>query len=476
MSKNLRPVKDPSQHRPKSSQSPRFFAIDLAKRESQLCVMDAEGKIIQERRFASTVAEFEQIASQLTKLDTVTFEMTTNSFAIARLFNEKCPAKALVSNPMKTKLIASARIKTDKIDARVLAELARVDFLPEVWLPDESCESLRRLVSRRTNLVRRRTAVKNDVHSILHRNLVEYERPQAFASDASFRAIDISRLPQLEKLLVDDYRDEIASINARIENTEQIIAAFVCSDNKMLNDIDLLMTIDGISIVSAAGILSAIGDISRFRSPKKLASYFGLVPSTYQSGDLRASHGRITKQGRAEARWFLAESAEALIRTPSPLASLYQRVVKKKGHNVAKIAVARKMAELIWHVLSKQTPYLYQKHRLTQEKQARLRYLAKLSGIKTASASPTVRSNDTALKGLKLPVQGRKLKTEASRIAAIRASNIYQAVTERRITKQHIPLLDPSGFDPFKPTQHDYEALLKDVLKDLISPHIDDVV
>ncbi|MCV4820857.1 IS110 family transposase, partial [Escherichia coli] len=81
--------------------------------------------------------------------------------------------------------------------------------------------------------------------------------------------------------------------------------------------IDLLMTIDGISTVSAAGILSAIGDISRFSSPKKLASYFGLCPSTYQSGDLRSFHGRITKQGRAEARWSLAESAEALIRTPS---------------------------------------------------------------------------------------------------------------------------------------------------------------
>ena len=186
MSKNLRSTKkDTAQNSPNGPKSQRFFAIDLAKRESQLCVMDADGKIIEERRFASTVREFEQIASQLTKHDTVTFEMTTNSFAIARLFNEKCPAKVLVSNPMKTKLIASARIKTDKIDARVLCELARVGFLPDVWLPDEETESLRRLVSRRTNLVRRRTAVKNDVHSILHRNLVEYERPKVFASETS---------------------------------------------------------------------------------------------------------------------------------------------------------------------------------------------------------------------------------------------------------------------------------------------------
>ena len=93
-------------------------------------------------------------------------------------------------------------------------------------------------------------------------------------------------------------------------------------------------------------------------------------------------------------------------------------------------------------------------------------------GIKTSSASPTKRSNDTALKGLKLPVEGRKLKTEASRIAAIRASKIYQAVTERSTHIDRLPLIDPSGFNPFRPTQHDYEALLRDVLRDLLSPHI----
>jgi transposase len=451
----------------KSTTNQRFFGIDLAKRVSQLCVLDADGKISEQSRFASTVSEFEAIARRLTKHDTVCFEMTTNAFAIARLFNTNASARVMVSNPMKTKLIGSARVKTDKIDARVLAELARADFLPEVWLPDNETESLRRLISRRSNLVRRRTAIKNDVHSILHRNLVQYERPTLFSSGSGFRTLDISRLPSLERLLVDDYLDEIASINARVENTEAVIAAFVCADDKLLHQMDLLMTIDGISIVSAAGILSAIGQITRFSSPKKLASYFGLVPSTYQSGELRSFHGRITKAGRAEARWFLAESAESLIRTPSPLAALYARVAKKRGHNVAKIAVARKMSELIWHILSKDSPYLYQKHRLTQEKQARLRHLAKQSGIKTASASPTKRSNDTALRGLALDIEGRKLKTQASRIAALRASDVYQAVTEGRAHKDRI-----SGFDPFHPTQHDYERLIREVLTDLIGPQL----
>ncbi|MCV4872071.1 hypothetical protein OFB47_30195, partial [Escherichia coli] len=89
----------------------------------------------------TTVKELEQIAAELTTRDTVTFEMTTNSFAIARLIRYNSPTRVIVSNPMKTKLIASARVKTDKIDARVLCELARVGFLPELWLPDEETES-----------------------------------------------------------------------------------------------------------------------------------------------------------------------------------------------------------------------------------------------------------------------------------------------------------------------------------------------
>jgi hypothetical protein len=81
---------------------------------------------------------------------------------------------------MKTKVIAQAKIKTDKIDARVLAELARVGYLPEVWLPDEDTESLRQFISDRTSLVRRRTESKNTVHSILHRNLIHQTRTDLF--------------------------------------------------------------------------------------------------------------------------------------------------------------------------------------------------------------------------------------------------------------------------------------------------------
>lgn len=440
----------------------RFFGIDLAKRESHLAVLAADGTKLDDRRFAMTRERLSQIASGLTPDDTVAFEMTTNSFAVARLFRASGAGRVIVSNPMMTKLIAQAKIKTDKIDARVLAELARVGFLPEVWVPDEDTETLRRLMSRRSNLARRRTAMMNDVHSIMHRNLVDYARGDLFAA-AGVSLIEAARLPAPERMLVDDYRDEIAAIRVRIERTETAVAAFVASRPHLLRQMDLLLTVDGIGMVVAAGLLAAIGDIGRFRSPKKLASYFGLVPSTYQSGDGRAFHGRITKQGRADARWLLAEAAETLIRTPSPLAALYRRVHAKKGHNVAKTAVARKMAELVWHILTKDQPYLYQKHRLTQEKQARVRFVA--SGAGAVNASAAVRDGSrSALYGT--GIEGRKLKTEASRLAAKRAAGIYEAVVSGKTAPPK------EGFNPLRPTQYDYERLIREALAELLRPAV----
>lgn len=438
----------------------RFFGIDLAKRDSQLCTLDKDANIIKQLRFASTKPEFEKLALELTEHDTVAFEMTTNSFAIARLFKQLSNARVIVSNPIKTKLIASAKIKTDKIDAKILAELARVSFLPEVWLPDEQTESLRRLVSRRLNLVARRTELKNDCHAVLHRNLIDYTTSDLFGVD-SLKLLRSVALPKLERLLVDEMLDEIEELNKRIERTEQTIAAFICADEKLLSQMDLLLTIDGISIVTGSGILSAIGDVSRFSSPKKLASYFGLVPSSYQSGELKTYHGRITKRGRAEARWFLIEAAESLRKSHCPLKKLYERVCKKKNHNVAVVAVARKLAELIWHLLTKNEPYLYQKHRLTQEKQSRLRFMAKQNGVLTKSASPTTKTNESALKGMK--IEGRKFKDEVSRSAAERASKIYEAVVENKLQLKEI-----EGFNPVRPTQHDYERLIKEVIGEML--------
>ena len=166
----------------RSIAGPRWFGIDLAKRESQVAVLDADGVQVETKRFATTRESFLAIAAELREGDTAALEVTTNSASIARLIRSGSPARVIVSNPIKTKTIAQAKIKTDKIDARVLAELARVGYLPEVWLPDEDTEALRQFITDRVSLVRRRTECKNVVHSVLHRNMVHQERSDLFGA------------------------------------------------------------------------------------------------------------------------------------------------------------------------------------------------------------------------------------------------------------------------------------------------------
>src|SRR2546425_1507038 len=121
-------------------------------------------------RIRTTPAELRAFAESLGPDDQVALEATINTFAIAKLLEEHA-GRVVVSNPMRTRAIADAKIKTDKVDAAVLAQLLAAEYLPSVWQPDETTQMLRRLVARRAHIVRQRTRLKNQIHGILHRNL-----------------------------------------------------------------------------------------------------------------------------------------------------------------------------------------------------------------------------------------------------------------------------------------------------------------
>ncbi len=327
----------------------RHIGLDLEKKETQMQCLDSTGKRMASRRFASTTANFTELAGGLTPYDSVAMEVTTNTFTIARIL-EPSGARITISDPIKTRVIAEAKIKTDKIDARVLAELDRVDYLPKVWLPDPDTEELRHLMSDRQSLVDRRTKLKNRVHAILHRLLIseQFDKTDLFGVSGRRRLDEFIKgsAPVVERYRVRTSLEEIDQLNERVEELETIIAGFITSRPERLEALDRLLSITGVSLVVGAGLMAAIGEATRFSSRKKLASYFGLVPSTYQSGDSKAYHGRITKRGRAQARWLLTEAAEHMAKSPGPLRAFYQRIHRKRGHNVAIIALARKMAEL----------------------------------------------------------------------------------------------------------------------------------
>jgi hypothetical protein len=118
----------------------------------------------------------------------------------------------------------------------------------------------------------------------------------------------------------------------------------------------------------AAGLVAAIGDVRRFSSPQKLVSYFGLNPRVRQSGLGLAQHGRISKVGRAHARALLVEAAWAAAKAPGPLHAFFVRIRARRGHQVAAVATARKMAVLVWHLLTKEADYLWARPALVAQK------------------------------------------------------------------------------------------------------------
>jgi len=212
--------------------------------------------------------------------------------------------------------------------------------------------------------VRQRTRLKNQVQAILHRNLV----PRCPAADLFGRKgrawLAAQELPADERQAVgallrplDFHAEELALIDAALAES-----ALGCEDTRRL------MTIPGVDVAVAMSITAAVGDFSRFSSPNKLVRYLGLNPRVKQSGAQPASHGRITKQGRAHARGMLVEAAWVAVKTPGPLRAFYERIRARRGMQIAVVATARKLAVLCWHMISRGEDYAFARLSLTAKK------------------------------------------------------------------------------------------------------------
>lgn len=329
-----------------------FYGLDVHKRFIQVCEIGPEGERRREFRIEGTAEAIAAFASTLGPEDQVVLEATFHSWAIWSLLVPHA-GKVIVANPMQVKAIAHARVKTDKVDAHILAQLLRVGFIPQVEMPDEDAWALRELVSHRrfvgNELVALRNRIRGVVNSRLHHcPFVELlgASGRRWLGEQQFSAAERHILEGTLRLH-DEVEQELDRIDEELRKK-----AIETMDAK------LLMTIPGVNFTVAIGFLSAIGDISRFESPQRLASYFGLVPRINQSAD-KCYHGHITKAGRSHGRWLAVEAAQSLSNSTSPLTATYHRVRRKKGHNVAVTALARKLVVLAWHLLTKREPYRY---------------------------------------------------------------------------------------------------------------------
>ena len=340
----------------------RVIGIDIHRTFGEVVIWE-NGVLRRAGRVDMTRTALEGFGKRLEATDEVVIEATGNSMAVSRVLSPFV-ARVVIANPLQVKAIAHAHVKTDAIDAGTLANLYAAGYLPEIWTPDVRTERLRRLVARRYQIVRHLTRLKNEVHSILSANLAP-KCPHADLFNRCGRAwLARQVLPDDERMAVERQLREFDRVSEDLVDLDREIALSVIDDASVRR----LMTITGVNLTVAAGVMAAIGDIARFKSPQKLVSYFGLNPRVRQSGLGAAHHGRISKVGRSHARAVLVEAAWAAAKAPGPLHAFFVRIRAKRGHQVAAVALARKLTVLCWHLLTKEQDYLWARPALVAKK------------------------------------------------------------------------------------------------------------
>ena len=388
----------------------RIIALDIHRVFAEAVMLD-KGQISRLGRVGMTRDHLVAFVRKLHRADHVVIEATGNAHAVADAIRPYV-GRLVIANPRQVRLIAEARIKTDVIDAGVLARLYASGFLPEVWIPDAHTLSLRRQVTRRNQIVRQRARLKTIVQSILHAHLVP-PCPHADLFGPSGRSWLIRQhLPADECDAVQRHLREYD----RLSDDLRVVERELASDALANPEIKRLMTIPGIDMVVAVGLVAAIGPVERFPDPDRLVSYLGLNPTVHQSGEGRPRHGRISKQGRTHARTMLVEAAWQAVRGPGPLRAFYQRVARRRGTHIAAVAVARKLAVIIWHLLRRQEDYAWVRPAL---------HAKKLRDLELRSGNP-------ARRGQRGPTYAYNLKRtrQAEKHRAEQAETAYRRLTE----------------------------------------------
>jgi transposase len=347
----------------------RAVALDVHRDFCEVAIIEG-GELRSGARVETKPEALELFAQSLGAHDYVALEVTGNAWEIARII-EPHVARVIVVSPSDTG-IRQARAKTDRLDARALAKLLWAGQLDSVWMPDERIRTMRRRLGRRAQLVRARSRAKNEIHAVLMRCLKGRPPASDLFGVKGRRWLSEQQLPTVERETVESALRQVKFLDEEIAAVEQLIAAEALS----WPEVKRLMTVPGVNVIVAATFMAAIGDIARFPDRRKLTGYLGLDPRVRQSGAGPATHGHISKQGSASARHALVEASWSTVQQPGPIAAHYARIKARRGHSIAIVASARKLACLFWCLLTRDEDYAFAQPSLTKKKMRRLELAA----------------------------------------------------------------------------------------------------
>jgi len=321
-----------------------YVGIDLHRSRSQIAVLDQQGGELLSRRIANDREIFLELLHGLGDDVQVALEATYGWEWLADLL-EDAGVELHLAHPLRTKAIAAARVKTDAVDARTLAHLLRTDLLPEAYIAPRELRDLRDLLRHRVALTRIRSALKQRVGAILAKQGIARPYSNLFGPGGS-RFLTELELRQGPRRRLDSLLALIAAFDREIDNTTKEIEQRASEDPY----VDVLCQIRGVGRYIAMLVIAEVGDITRFPSARHLCAWAGLTP-TVRSSNGKARLGHISGQGSPALRWALVEAAQHAPTGGGPLRTAYERIAKRRGKQVAKVAVARKILTLCYYGL-----------------------------------------------------------------------------------------------------------------------------
>jgi transposase len=326
-----------------------YIGIDLHREYFVAHAENEHGDKLLSKKYENSSESVTELVSQFEEVKVVV-EATRNwMWLISALEDEGCDVT--MAHPFRTKAIAAAKIKTDSIDAQTLCQLLRAGLIPQSYISTKEEQGHRELVRGRISLVRDRTLLKNRIKAILGKENLNFSGSDLFGKTGR-EWLKAQSLPESAEMMANIYLQMIDNADWQVGQVDKTIN----EKSSSLPQVTLLTSIPGIGSTTAFLLASEIGNIQRFNSHKKFASYFGLVPSLSQSGN-HAHYGRITKVGNPYVRWALVQTAHRIIRMEPEWEKFAKRIMYRSGKKKAIVAVARKLAVLVYTVLKRQQPY-----------------------------------------------------------------------------------------------------------------------
>ena len=328
--------------------------MDIHKQFTVAVAKDKDGNKLAEEKFDNNKDNFKIFLKDFAPEETKIVIESTSIWEYIYEILDEMKFEVKLANPTKTRAIAEARIKTDKVDADTLCDLLRANLICESYIPPKKIRNLRNIMRQRKSIVKGRTQIKNKIHAVLLMNGIKLPY-STLGSKAMEWIIEEIKTTTIKSVLA-SYINILEQYDFEIQKLEERIEEIAIKNNEA----KLLMTIYGIASIRALEIVAEIGDIKRFASYEKLCSYAGLTPSIKQSGN-KISFGRLVKQSNKSLKYIFVETSWTLIRPKenNRFRDFYLKLSKKKGKQKAICAVARKLCCVVYAMLTKNQEFMF---------------------------------------------------------------------------------------------------------------------